>query len=102
MSEVNLALRLGEAQQRVLLALASGAALKVHRTLDGEKAHRLHAEDGTVAEVDAAVVDALLAQGLIESNMKFPAATFLLTETGAEAAAQLGGTLRPLTPRRYG
>lgn len=98
---MNLALRLDEAQKRVLLALASGAALKVHRTLDGEKAHRLHTEDGPVTEVDTAVVDTLLAQGLIESNMKFPAATFLLTETGAAAAAQLGGALRPLTPRRY-
>jgi hypothetical protein len=99
---MNLALRLDEAQQRVLLALASGATLKVHRTLDGEKAHRLHAGDGSSTEVDATLVDGLLAQGFIESNMKFPAATFLLTEVGAETAARLGGTLHPLTPRRYG
>jgi hypothetical protein len=98
---MNLALRVDETQQRVLLALASGAMLKVHRTLDGEKAHRLHAGDGTGTEVDAAVVASLLVQGLIESNMKFPAATFLLTEAGVAAAAQLGGALRPLTPRRY-
>lgn len=99
--EIDLALRLDAAQQGVLLALANGATLKVHRTLDGEKAHRLHAGDGGSTAVGAAVVNGLLAQGLIESNMKFPAATFLLTEAGIAAAAQFGGALRPLTPRRY-
>jgi hypothetical protein len=35
--------------------------------------------------IAGAVVDGLVRAGLIESNMKFPAATFLLTDKGLAA-----------------
>ena len=94
--------RLSAAQQRLLLALAGGATLKVHRTLDGEKSYRLHSENRASEEIDPGVVDGLAAQALLVSNMKFPAATFLLTERGVQEAVRLGAPLRPLTPRQYG
>lgn len=99
-SEMDFAPRLSAEQRRVLLALASGAVLKVHRTLDGEKTYQLHG-DGGRKEIDPGTVERLAALGLVESNMKFPAATFLLSEAGADAAARLGGRLRPLTSRQY-
>ena len=70
-------------QLQLLAALRAGDTLKVHRTLDGAKQHRLHPLDGSPAcDVDEADVEALLAARLIASNMKFPAATFLLNEGG--------------------
>lgn len=70
-------------QRQLLAALQAGDVLKVHRTLDGAKQHRLHPLDGSPTRtVAAADVEALLSAGLIASNMKFPAATFLLTPEG--------------------
>ncbi len=77
-------------QQRALLrAIAFGDTLKVHRTVDGEKVYRLHPLDGS-PEQEIAPTDAeqLLTQGFIESNMKFPAATFLITPKGVAAAKE--------------
>jgi hypothetical protein len=84
------------ARARLLAAMAAGHVLKVHRTLDGEKAYRLHWLEGDemangVEEVAAVDVESLLVRGLIVSNMKFPAATFLLTGAGL-AAAQTGNS----------
>jgi hypothetical protein len=85
-------MELSEAQRHVLRALADGLVLKGHRTLDGEKAYRLHAMDGSVLEeIDAAAMDVLKDEKLIHSNMKFPAASFLLTEKGRKIAAEIAG-----------
>ncbi len=92
------------AKQRALLtALLDGCTLKVHRTVDGEKIYRLHASDGASAEpILNYVVTALEKQGLIVSNMKFPAATYLLTDRGAQLAASFTQTASlPAGPRNY-
>jgi len=76
------------ARRRLLLALAAGQTLKAHRDIDGHKQFRLHpAEGGPGEPVDRRVAEALAEAGLIDSNKKFPAATFWLTEAGRQAAA---------------
>lgn len=80
-------LNLTPSQHRVLQAMRDGATLKVHRTLDGEKIHRLHPLDGEPEAVDGAIVRSLITQGLIQSNLKFPASTYVLTEDGVQALA---------------
>jgi hypothetical protein len=77
-------------QRRVLLAIATGSALKSQRYLDGTKLYQLHALDGSAATVSRATVNALERHGLIDSNKKFPAATYWLTETGQQIATDLG------------
>lgn len=72
-------------QRHILQAMRNGAALKVHRTLDGEKAHRLHPLDGTPETVERELVESLVTLGLIQSNLKFPAATYLLTDRGVSS-----------------
>ena len=70
------------AQVDQLQAIATGLTLKSHRDLEGHKEYRLHALDGQstlVAWEDAA---ALQSAGLIDSNKKFPAATYWLTDSG--------------------
>lgn len=86
---------------QVLVALQEGQHLKVHRTPDGIKRYRLHRVDGSVAEeVNASVAGRLERSGLIESNMKFPVATFLLTEKGNAAAFRITGSRqKPTGPR---
>ncbi len=76
-------MRLTPDQRRILRAMRDGATLKAHRTLDGEKVHRLHPLSGEPEPVDAALVESLRELGLIQSNLKFPAATYILTERGA-------------------
>lgn len=92
-------MRLSRAQQAILVALVSENHLKSHRSLDGSKVYRLHTSDGAVqAEVAAADVERLRELGLIVGNMKFPAATYLLTEQGLAVAATLTpAPRRPLT-----
>ena len=74
--------------QTLLHVMAKGATLKVHRTLDGAKEYRLHHLDGGVEAVEAQLVDRLVQRGWLDSNMKFPAATFLLTPAGRAALAK--------------
>lgn len=82
---------------RCLHALAEGWTLKSHRYLDGRKEYRLHSlEDEEPQEVSWETVDSLRRQGLIESNKKFPAATYLLTDRGREAVTRLGQDPRDL------
>ena len=87
----------------VLKALAEGWTLKSHRYLDGDKVYRLHPLEGGEPEaVDSATVQALRERGLIESNMKFPAATYLLTDKGRQVAAGLvRGDVKPLGGRKF-
>lgn len=95
--------RLTPEQSRVLVALLHGSSLKVHRTPDGDKVYRLAAPDNACSEeIPGSVAAALEQQGLVASNMKFPAATFLLTEKGKGLVA-IGGddAVPPLGPRNY-
>jgi hypothetical protein len=91
------------AQQHILSSLAHGATLKAHRTLDGEKVYKLHPLNGAPPEVLAdALVDSLRQQKLIQSNLKFPAAVYLLTDKGLAAARTLvDDTKLPVTTQNY-
>ena len=82
-------LRWGEEQRRILGALGQGWALKSHRYLDGTKTFRLHAPDGAWETVSAGAVARLQRRRLLQTNHKFPAGTFLLTDKGRELAARL-------------
>src|SRR5262245_45186380 len=90
-------MRLGSEEKEVLRALVSGYELKSHRTLDGHKGYTLH-DTATEATrpVDPATMDRLRQLSLIAGNMKFPAATYLLTSEGERVAALL--TSSPLHP----
>lgn len=89
-------------QQRVLKALINGWTLKSHRYLDGRKVYQLHSLAGVVEPVRRTTVEALRDKGLIDSNKKFPAATYLLTEQGRQVASQLAETKdQPLTAKNY-
>ena len=70
------------AQVDLLQAIASGLTLKSHRDLEGRKEYRLHALDGHSDLAPWNDVEALQSAGLIDSNKKFPAATYWLTEAG--------------------
>ena len=93
-----------QAQAALLVALQQGAVLKVHRGLDGDKIYRLHRDDARAEDEQVAdeTVASLTGQGLLQSNMKFPAATFLLTDKGIVLARQLSGACaEPTGPRNY-
>lgn len=96
-------MRLSDAQRALLAALQAGERLQVQRTLDGAKLHLLHRDGGDVTEAVAPdVVDSLVRAGLIESNMKFPTATFLLTDKGLAAAKTFTGSEQaPVGPRKF-
>ena len=70
------------AQVELLQAIANGLTLKSHRDLEGRKEYRLHALDGHSTLVPWKDVEALHSAGLIDSNKKFPAATYWLTAAG--------------------
>jgi hypothetical protein len=75
------------AQTELLQSIANGLTLKSHRDLEGHKEYRLHTLDGQSVSVAWADVAALQSASLIDSNKKFPAATYWLTDSGR---AQLG------------
>jgi hypothetical protein len=79
-------MRLSEAHKRVLLALGGRCALKSHRDVEGGKVYRLHPLDGHAEAVARSTVEYLQGHGLIDSNKKFPAATYWLTEKGKVVA----------------
>lgn len=86
----------------LLRELAAGSVLKVHRDVDGGKVHRLHPLTGGERDVGERLVSDLRRRGLIESNMKFPVATYLLTEKGSREAARLvQRSGRPVSSRSY-
>jgi hypothetical protein len=96
------AIKLSKTQHQVLRALSSGATLKSHRYLDGRKVYLLHPLEGPAETVRSATIEKLKAQGLIDSNKKFPAATYLLTEQGRRLVESLTpGLLLPLSARNY-
>lgn len=92
-------LPLSSEEKRVLGALLQGAYLKAHRYLNGEKFHKLHSNEmGQEEVVRDAVVERLLQRDLIRSNMKFPAATYILTEVGRKKGLSLvSKALSPVT-----
>jgi len=77
------------AQQKLLLAVAHDHFLKAHRDLEGSKVYKLHPLQGEPEIINAEDVESLTDAGLIDSNKKFPAATFWLTEKGRQHVAQL-------------
>ena len=75
-------MRLTAAQRRILLAIANQSTLKSHRDIEGNKVYRLHMLDGASEDIPAALVQTLCELGLIDSNKKFPASTYWLTDLG--------------------
>ncbi|MBI3241532.1 MAG: hypothetical protein HYZ49_04480 [Chloroflexi bacterium] len=88
-------MNLSNAQQKLLLAIADGHFLKAHRDVNGGKVYKLHPLEGEAQEVAPADVEALGEAGLIDSNKKFPAATFWLTERGKAAIAGITEGQKP-------
>ena len=84
-------MKLSQSDKRVLLALASGCALKSHRDVEGVKVYQLHPLGGPAQAVERATIESLQDQELIDSNKKFPAATYWLTEKGRGVVAAIGG-----------
>ncbi|MCX6019991.1 MAG: hypothetical protein NTZ50_16085 [Chloroflexi bacterium] len=66
--------------------MAAGERLRDHRDVDGGKIFRLYHADGSVELIDFADVEVLVEAGLLDSNKKFPSATYWVT---AKAAAVL-------------
>ena len=62
--------------------MAQGSTLKSHRDLEGRKEYRLHTLAGQSTSVTWEDVEALQSAGLIDSNKKFPSATYWLTGSG--------------------
>jgi hypothetical protein len=69
-------------QAELLQQLNNGQVLKVHRDLEGRKDFALISPAGTSSSVSRELVEALVQQRLIDSNKKFPAATYWLTDRG--------------------
>lgn len=53
--------------------------MKSHRDLEGRKVYLLHPLEGLPVPVASALVERLYELGLIDSNKKFPVATYWLT-----------------------
>ncbi len=75
-------LDLTDDQRRLLLKIANGEALKVHRDLEGNKVYQLHSLDGHAETIGRELAESLIDLGLLDSNKKFPAATFWITAAG--------------------
>ena len=83
--------RLSATQIHLLKAVATGLQLRDHRDIEGGKVFQLHALDGSVIEtVSADVVHALVDLGLIDSNKKFPSATYWLSAEGKRVLESMG------------
>ncbi len=80
-------MHLTAAQRSLLQAMSEGATLKSHRELDGQKVHLLHPLHADPQPVPPALVESLRDLGLIQSNLKFPAATYVLTDRALAALA---------------
>jgi hypothetical protein len=95
-------MRLSATHKRILYELVRGSRLQDQRTLDGSKIYQLHPLTYGPAEIVAeTTVEYLKRHKLISSNMKFPAATYLLTDKGAALAATLSAQSLPLHARNY-
>ncbi len=79
---------LTDGQQQILIAVFQGAALRSQRDIEGGKIYELRGELEAQPIPRKTVLD-LRKKRLIETNHKFPSATFLLTSHGKQIAAQL-------------
>ena len=82
-------MKLSKEEENLLRYLIKGDMLKSHRDIDGNKLYKLHPLAGPPIVINSRVVDKLKKRGLIGSNQKFPAATYLLTEKGKQQAKRL-------------
>jgi len=78
-----------EPQRHLLAQIAGGARLKDHRDIEGGKRYTLTVDSAPASEIDSEWVGGLVERGLIDSNKKFPSATYWLTEAGKRAAADM-------------
>lgn len=93
---------LPQAERRVLKAIADGWTLRSQRFLDGRKLYFLHALSGEKEAVAPSVVQGLLRRGLVQSNQKFPVATYLLTDRGRRLLRLLGDVAPgPISARNF-
>jgi hypothetical protein len=83
------AMTISSTQQYLLLAIAGDNFLKAHRDIEGHKIYLLHPLQSEPEAVEGDDVQRLVDEGLIDSNKKFPAATFWLTEKGKELVIRL-------------
>lgn len=77
---------LSDEQLRVLAAVFQGAALRSERDLEGQKRYLLYFDEGKKQVIGRKAMLDLRKKRLIETNHKFPSATFLLTEHGTAFA----------------
>lgn len=97
-----MSVKLTAEQKELLTALALGALLKAHRDLDGGKIYRLHPMQGAVTVLAPHIVDPLKRHQLIDSNKKFPAASYILTDKGRQVIEQTAHVqVNSLTSRRF-
>lgn len=82
-------MKLSKPARRLLVSMGSGSFLKSHRSLDGQKAYKLHPLQGPASVVPPEIVEMLRSLGLIDSNKKFPVATYWLTPEGRATLQQL-------------
>ncbi len=85
-------MRLTASERAILVAMSRGSLLRSHRYLDGQKMFRLHGLDGRWEPIAFNTVHRLREAGLIDSNKKFPVATFWLTEEGKLITSPTEGT----------
>ena len=78
---------LTEPQRRLLAQIAGGARLKDHRDIEGGKRFTLTLDATAETVIAPALVEELVKRGLIDSNKKFPSATYWLTDEGKRVAA---------------
>ena len=89
-------MKLRPAQCQLLEFMATGATLKSHRDLEGHKIYLLHhLGELSPTTISPILIETLYQQGLIESNQKFPAATYLLTDKGKKEVATV--SISPVT-----
>lgn len=75
-------------QQQIVIAVFQGSALRSQRDIEGGKIYELRGKTSSQPIPRKIVLD-LRKKRLIETNHKFPSATFLLTTDGLKIAAQL-------------
>ena len=91
------------AQIELLSLLMQGWSLRSHRDIEGHKRFELRSLSGETQPVSLDVVQKMRKKRLIETNHKFPSATFLLTGHGEQVAQTVCDAIsnRPLTARKF-
>jgi hypothetical protein len=74
--------------RRILAAMAHEHFLKSHRDIEGNKSYQLHPLEGPPEQINPKIVEYLRDYSYIDSNKKFPVATFWLTDKGRQAGKQ--------------